>query len=432
MARLPQPGADNGSWGDILNDYLSQVHKPDGSLKDNTVTSNAIADNAVNAATIQDGSITETQLNSAVQTKLNANGGTPAWADITNKPAVIASGVDQAAARLAIGAGTSNLVIGTTNTTAKAGDYVPTKAEVGLSNVDNTSDSNKPVSTATQTALNTKLAVPTGVTDGTKFLRDDNSWQSIPTVVSGSGTLSGFPLRRSGETVVASPQELANAFAPATAPTGVKTIVLAESWDKPGVLKHIWIACGNTSNGSGFLEQGGTIRIYTDDATSPAVSMSLGDFFILSNHSDVYSTPRVGRTSRGGGDQSSAYRYLHMPFQKYLRVEVENTTNSDTIFYGQADYSLIDSFAELGDQQLAYSIRGHRASNQPVRQPITICDFSGSGQIESFWLSFSGADSGDSGVLEGNIEIYIDGESFPSWWASGTETLLTAVGIRCL
>lgn len=35
---------------------------------------------------------------------------------------------------------------------------LPTKADIGLSNVDNTSDVNKPISTATQTALNTKQA----------------------------------------------------------------------------------------------------------------------------------------------------------------------------------------------------------------------------------------------------------------------------------
>jgi hypothetical protein len=34
MSRLPKPGSDNGSWGDILNDFLSQVHNSDGSLKD--------------------------------------------------------------------------------------------------------------------------------------------------------------------------------------------------------------------------------------------------------------------------------------------------------------------------------------------------------------------------------------------------------------
>lgn len=39
--------------------------------------------------------------------------------------------------------------------TPQSGDY--TKAQVGLSNVDNTSDANKPVSTATQTALNLKV-----------------------------------------------------------------------------------------------------------------------------------------------------------------------------------------------------------------------------------------------------------------------------------
>ena len=31
--RLPNPGGDTGSWGTILNDYLSQAHQADGSLK---------------------------------------------------------------------------------------------------------------------------------------------------------------------------------------------------------------------------------------------------------------------------------------------------------------------------------------------------------------------------------------------------------------
>lgn len=33
MARLPQPGGDTGNWGDILNDFLSVEHNPDGTLK---------------------------------------------------------------------------------------------------------------------------------------------------------------------------------------------------------------------------------------------------------------------------------------------------------------------------------------------------------------------------------------------------------------
>lgn len=53
-----------------------------------------------------------------------------AWADITDKPAIIAAGADQAAARAAIGAGTSNLTIGTSGGTAKAGNYQPTWGQV--------------------------------------------------------------------------------------------------------------------------------------------------------------------------------------------------------------------------------------------------------------------------------------------------------------
>lgn len=172
MARLPQPGGDNGTWGDVLNEYLSQVHKADGFLKDDAVTTSAIAPDAITATEIQNGSITEAQLSSGVQTKLNATAGTPSWDDISNKPSVIAAGADQAAARAAIGAGTSSLTIGTTASTAKAGDYAPTKTDLGLGNVDNTSDDSKPISIATQTELDGKAALnhthtATGISDST-------------------------------------------------------------------------------------------------------------------------------------------------------------------------------------------------------------------------------------------------------------------------
>lgn len=86
------------------------------------------------------------------------------WATGTYSTAISAIGqalnkaATAAEARTAIGAGTSNLAIGTTASTAKAGNWVPTKADVGLGNVDNTSDTNKPISTAVSQALGTKAA----------------------------------------------------------------------------------------------------------------------------------------------------------------------------------------------------------------------------------------------------------------------------------
>ncbi|BBX25019.1 SGNH/GDSL hydrolase family protein [Mycolicibacterium alvei] len=112
MARLPIPGQDSGTWGDILNEYLSQAHKTDGALKDNAVTANvlapnsitntAIADDAVNAASIANGSITEALLDGGVTTKLNQ--AAPTWSTLSGKPAVVAAGSDGVAARSAIDA----------------------------------------------------------------------------------------------------------------------------------------------------------------------------------------------------------------------------------------------------------------------------------------------------------------------------------------
>lgn len=39
MARLPTPGSDDNQWGDILNEYLSQSHQADGTLKSAAVQS---------------------------------------------------------------------------------------------------------------------------------------------------------------------------------------------------------------------------------------------------------------------------------------------------------------------------------------------------------------------------------------------------------
>ncbi|HSX35303.1 MAG TPA: hypothetical protein VLH84_00010 [Patescibacteria group bacterium] len=46
-ARLPQPGGDDGVWGQVLNDYLSQSLNSTGGLNNNVVLTPTIADGAV-------------------------------------------------------------------------------------------------------------------------------------------------------------------------------------------------------------------------------------------------------------------------------------------------------------------------------------------------------------------------------------------------
>ena len=102
MSRLPTPGGDDGTWGIVLNDFLAVSLATDGTLKSGVVSN----------ATIADGTIALGKLATSVQASL-----------------------------------------------AKADSALQsvTASSVGLGNVNNTSDANKPVSTATQTALNAKL-----------------------------------------------------------------------------------------------------------------------------------------------------------------------------------------------------------------------------------------------------------------------------------
>lgn len=92
---------------------------------------------------------------------------------------------------------------GVTSVNTRTGDVVLSKSDVGLANVNNTSDANKPISTATQTALDNKSNVghthvtaditdlqplldakeakinPAATSPSTKYWRGDKTWQTL-------------------------------------------------------------------------------------------------------------------------------------------------------------------------------------------------------------------------------------------------------------
>ncbi len=75
MSRLPNPGSDEGQWGEILNDYLSQSHNTDGTLKAGIVGSAQLAAGAVTTANYADGSISTSKIQAgAVDTTHIADG----------------------------------------------------------------------------------------------------------------------------------------------------------------------------------------------------------------------------------------------------------------------------------------------------------------------------------------------------------------------
>ncbi len=117
----------NASHGHTISDVTNLQTTLNG--KANNVHTHAIADTS--------------GLQGALDAKANVSSlatvaTSGSYEDLTDKPSIVGAPVTSVAGRL--------------------GDVVLTKSDVGLANVDNTSDANKPVSSATQTALDGKAA----------------------------------------------------------------------------------------------------------------------------------------------------------------------------------------------------------------------------------------------------------------------------------
>lgn len=133
MARLPTPGSDNGTWGQVLNDFLAVAHTTSGTIKPNAVDSSAIQDNSISGSKLQDGSVTSDKLtstggsNGQVLTKNSGVGGGLEWTSAAGSPDATTSskGIVQLAGDLA-GTAASPTVPGlaskaNTSTTVSAG-----------------------------------------------------------------------------------------------------------------------------------------------------------------------------------------------------------------------------------------------------------------------------------------------------------------------
>jgi len=186
MSRLPVPGDDVDVWGEILNDFLSVEHNSDGTLKlastiaakadDSTVVHNSGSETVAGVKTFTSSPVVpDPTLASQAASKsyVDATASAGAADATTSSKGIVQLAGDlggTAAAPTVPGLSTKEPAITAgTNSQYWRGDkswQTLDKTAVGLGNVDNTSDVNKPISTATQTALNAKADKTTTITAG--------------------------------------------------------------------------------------------------------------------------------------------------------------------------------------------------------------------------------------------------------------------------
>jgi hypothetical protein len=250
MTRLPIPGADADSWGDILNDYLQVSLASNGTLKPDAVTLSAIQDDSVSGTKLQDNSITSAKLDvpggsdGQVLTKDSGSSSGLAWtttagsapdADTTTKGLVKLAGDLGGTADMPTVpglAGKEPTITAGNNAQYYRGDktwQTLDKAAVGLTNVDNTSDASKPISTATQTALNAKVTTTRAISAGTG-LTGGGDLSADRTIAANFGTAAGTIAQGNDSRIVGAEQTsskgAANGYAGLNASTVVPTAQL--------------------------------------------------------------------------------------------------------------------------------------------------------------------------------------------------------------
>ena len=193
MARLPEVGGDNGQWGQLLNDYLNVAHNADGTLKSNSVGVPQIA----TSGNPVDGQVLSYSGSGLTWSTVSGSG---TVADATNSIKGIVQltgdlGGTAASPTVPGLAGKENTVVAGTTTQYYRGDkswQTLNKAAVGLGNVDNTADTDKPVSSATQTALNSKANTSSLATVATSGSYNDLSNRpTIPTIADATASTKG-------------------------------------------------------------------------------------------------------------------------------------------------------------------------------------------------------------------------------------------------
>lgn len=195
---------------------------------------------------------------------------------------------DQTDLQSALNAKQATLVSGTTIKTLEgqsllgSGNIDLTKSDVGLANVDNTSDLNKPISTATQTALNAKQNTLTLTTTGTSGAATlVGSTLNIPQYGGGGGGSNPATIyinTTSGATVGT---PLTNVIS-LSALIPANTLTSNSQFQVLYKIKRI-VGTGSIFTGNVFFNTSNTLTGATQIVASPSISISASFATIIRN-----------------------------------------------------------------------------------------------------------------------------------------------------
>ena len=196
-----------------------------------------------------------------------------------------------------------------------------------------------------------------------------------------------------------------------------ETKVLADI-EGPAVIRHIWLTFNEAR--PNWLEAGGSaacneivLRMYWDDSEEPAVEAPLSDFFGagFGRRLELKSVP----VQVEGGDGYNCY--WPMPFFKRGLITATNESSKNVrSFYYHIDYTEGD---ELDATTAYFCAQYNQAFPEKLDEDYLIADIEGQGHYVGTVMSVRSRSPFWFG--EGDVRIYIDGDTTPTIQGTGTE-----------
>lgn len=189
-------------------------------------------------------------------------------------------------------------------------------------------------------------------------------------------------------------------------------VVLADL-DGPGTIGHVWLTVPPMRPDH---LRAITIEVFYDGHPDPSVSVPLPDFFGAVHGRPVPYASALQSTQEGRGYNS----WIPMPFRRHVRVEFHNASPRPVELYYQLDLTLGQVHDDAGILHASF----RRENPTTMRRDFTIAEgFAGPGRFlgcnvgvrilhEPAWFTWYG---------EGEVKMYLDGESLPTWCGTGLE-----------
>lgn len=332
------------------------------------------------------------------------------------------------------------------------------KAAVGLGNVDNTSDANKPVSSATQTALDAKQDVLTLTTTGTGAATLTGATLNIPTPSAGSpftlqgtatdaGTDKTSVIDRTGSIEVKSGylKAIANGntfmidptdgggprlkLGPIATPSGYFEIGAYNSINNFDTKSRDLKLFSSASPNAFYIKNDtGNIGIGTNNPISSFSNAAAGTNFVSSNNS-VQGSKGIAWAASNTGYVTSLYNSNNVLGSNGLQVKVANNSNSTIAFEVGQNTTLSGTSTPLFDV-LGNGNVGIGTNAPSAKLEIT------SGTAGNSGLKFTNLNSASSSIFgnkflsldaSGNVIFATTGVTLPLITANGTNSTTTEI-----